>query len=306
MSDGNIFTNNSRHITARGKVLSPGSRALIMGVLNVTPDSFWDGGRYLERDAAVARACQMVEEGADLLDIGAESSRPGSEPVAIDEELRRLLPVLEAVCKKVTVPVSVDTTKAAVARRAIDAGAAIINDISALRFDSAMPDVIATTGAGVILMHMQGTPKAMQDNPRYENVVAEVREFLAERTRAAAQAGIVPEQILLDPGFGFGKTVDHNLTLLAHLDDLATLGPPLVVGASRKAFIGHVLRRDVDQRLMGTSAVVALAVERGARVVRVHDVGAMQDVVRMVEAVTLRSRSRSIMREASAEYSRRE
>ncbi len=275
----------AEHVKARGQVITLPSRALVMGVLNVTPDSFWGGGRHLDLDAAVTHVLGMIDEGADLIDIGAESSRPGAEPVEEAEEVRRLVPVVQAVCNKVSVPVSIDTTKAGVARRALDAGASIINDISALGFDPLMARVVAETGAGVILMHMRGAPKSMQQNPQYGDVVTEVSQFLLRQMRAAMEAGIGSEQILLDPGFGFGKTVDHNLALLAQLHDLAALGRPLVVGVSRKSFIGRVLDRTVDQRLMGTAAAVVMAVERGARVVRVHDVGAIRDVVRMVEAV---------------------
>ncbi len=260
-------------------------RALVMGIVNLTPDSFWDGGRHDDPEAAVDHALALIDQGADLLDIGAESSRPGSEPVREEEEIRRLLPVVQALSKKRTIPLSIDTTKAGVARQALDAGASIINDISALRFDPDMARVVAETGAGVILMHMQGTPKTMQLDPRYVDVVGEVREFLLARIQSAAEAGIGPEQILLDPGLGFGKTVDHNVTLLGHLQDLAGLGHPLCVGVSRKAFIGQVLDKHVDQRLMGTAAAVAVAVERGARILRVHEVAEMRDVVRMVEAV---------------------
>jgi len=256
-----------------------------MGVLNVTPDSFSDGGRYDKPEAAVEHALAMIEQGADLIDIGAESSRPGSDPVEEEEEIRRLLPVITAVCRRVSVPVSVDTTKASVAQRALDVGAAIVNDISALRFDPLMGQVVAKAGAGLVLMHMQGTPKSMQRDPQYCDVVAEVRQFFIERMKTAEEVGIDPEQILLDPGFGFGKNVIHNLTLLMQLDQLAVLGPPIVVGVSRKAFIGQVLDRQVGDRLMGTAVAVAVAVLRGARIVRVHDVKPMRDVVRMVEAI---------------------
>jgi dihydropteroate synthase len=256
-----------------------------MGVLNVTPDSFSDGARYLDPHAAVDHAVAMQDQGADLIDIGAESSRPGSDPLDADEELRRLMPVVRSVCARVSLPISVDTTKAVVARRALDVGAAIINDISALRFDPLMGRVVGDAGAGVVLMHMQGYPKTMQQNPQYLDVVDEVREFFIERMCAAVEAGIRPEQILLDPGIGFGKNLGHNLTLLAHLGVLTTLGRPLVVGVSRKAFIGQILDRPVSDRLMGTAGAVAVAVMHGARVVRVHDVGAMRDVVKMVQAI---------------------
>ncbi len=260
-------------------------RPLVMGVLNVTPDSFSDGGLYLDPDAAVKHALAMVDEGADLLDIGAESSRPGAEPVSEAEELRRLVPVVQEICRRVAVPVSVDTTKAAVARQALDAGAAIINDISALQADPAMAGIVAKAGAGLVLMHMQGTPQTMQKAPHYDDIVAEVREFLGVRMRAAAEAGIAADQILLDPGIGFGKNLEQNLILLDRLDQFQALGRPILVGPSRKAFIGEVLGRRAGDRLLGTAAAVAAAVLRGARVVRVHDVGAMQDVVRVIDAI---------------------
>ena len=275
----------SEILRARGQPIPLNSGVLLMGVLNVTPDSFSDGGRYDEPEAAVEHALAMIEQGADLIDIGAESSRPGSDPVEEEEEIRRLLPVITAVCRQVSIPVSVDTTKAGVAQRALDAGAAIVNDISALRFDPLMGQVVAKAGAGLVLMHMQGTPKSMQCDPQYRDVVAEVRQFFIERMKTAEDVGIDPEQILLDPGFGFGKNVTHNLTLLMQLDQLSALGRPMVVGVSRKAFIGQVLDRQVGDRLMGTAVAVAVAVLRGARIVRVHDVGPMRDVVRMVEAI---------------------
>ncbi|HEX9742205.1 MAG TPA: dihydropteroate synthase [Nitrospiraceae bacterium] len=260
-------------------------RPLVMGVLNVTPDSFSDGGLYLDPGAAVKHALEMVDEGADLIDIGAESSRPGAEPVSEAEELSRLVPVVQEVCRRVTVPVSVDTTKAAVARQALDAGAAIINDISALLADPAMAGAVAKAGAGLVLMHMQGTPQTMQRAPRYGDIVAEVREFLRARMQAAVEAGIAAGQILLDPGIGFGKNLEQNLILLDRLDAFQTLGRPILVGVSRKAFIGEVLGRRAGDRLLGTAAAVAAAVLRGAGVVRVHDVRAMQDVVRVIDAI---------------------
>lgn len=277
-------------LSVRGRILPIDERVLIMGVLNVTPDSFSDGGLYFDPVAAVKRAVEMAEQGADLIDIGAESSRPGAEPIDEQEELRRLLPVLTEVCRELPVPVSVDTTKASVARRALDAGAIIINDISALRFDPAMGDVIAKAGAGVVLMHMQGTPQTMQRDPRYRDVVGEIRNFFVERIQAARESGISEDRIILDPGFGFGKNLEHNLTLLAHLDAFTALGRPILAGVSRKAFIGRILDRPVGERLMGTAAAVAVAVMRGARLVRVHEVDRMRDVVRMVEAILAHSR----------------
>jgi dihydropteroate synthase len=269
----------------KDRILPLSDRVHIMGVLNVTPDSFSDGGLYLDPEAALARALTMVEQGADLLDIGAESSRPGADLVEEHEELHRLIPVVRAVCRKVAVPVSVDTRKARVAQQALDAGAAIINDVSALRFDAEMAAVVARYGAGIILMHMQGTPKDMQQAPRYVNVTDEVRVFFQERMQAALNAGVSLNRILLDPGIGFGKNLEHNLTLLAHLHAFTTLGRPILIGVSRKAFIGRVLDRRVDERLMGTAAAVAVAVVNGARVVRVHDIEQIRDVVRVTEAI---------------------
>jgi dihydropteroate synthase len=265
-------------------------RTLTMGVLNVTPDSFSDGGNFFDVDRAVAHAREMARAGADIIDIGGESTRPGATPVTVEEELRRVLPVIERLQDLV---VSVDTTKSPVAEKALAAGARIVNDISALRFDTRMVDVVRDAGAGVVLMHMQGTPETMQQGPRYGDVVAEVRSFLAERIRFAESRGLKKSQIAVDPGIGFGKTVAHNLQLLARLDDFGSLDCTLLVGTSRKSFIGKVLgptpnsgeRHAVAERLWGTAATVAWAVGQGARVVRVHDVAEMVDVVRMVEAV---------------------
>lgn len=259
-------------------------RPLLVGVLNVTPDSFSDGGRYLNVDAAVAHAQGMVKAGAAILDIGAESSRPGAKPVGEEEELRRLLPVLTRLVPEVGVPISIDTTKASVARRALDAGAAIINDISALRFDPGMAPLIAERKAGVILMHMQGIPQTMQQDPVYQDVVEEVCTFLSERMSYAARQGISLAQMILDPGFGFGKLREHNLALLRDLSALATLGRPIMAGVSRKTFIGQVTGQAAHNRVWGTAAAVALAVEHGASLLRVHDVEAMRDVLAVADA----------------------
>jgi dihydropteroate synthase len=261
-----------------------------MGVLNVTPDSFSDGGRYLAVEPAVARALEMVAEGADLVDIGAESTRPGANPIDEREELTRLLPVVEAVCRRVSVPVSVDTMKAGVAQRALELGASIINDVSALRFDARMGTVVAESGAGVVLMHMQGTPQTMQVAPAYDDVVGEVRDFFQSRLEAAAECGIGRDQIILDPGIGFGKRREDNLTLLAQLEALTSLERPLLVGTSRKGFIGEVLNRPVGERLMGTAATCAVAILHGARLVRVHDVAPIRDLVLMLEAIMQRKK----------------
>lgn len=264
-----------------------------MGIVNVTPDSFYDGGRFLNHQAAVAHALRLVEEGADLLDIGGESTRPGSAPVDEAEEVRRLIPVVTAVAKAVSVPISIDTSKAGVAKAALDAGAVIINDVTALRGDPAMADLIAETGAGLVLMHMQGTPRTMQQAPHYHDVVEEVGVFLAGRARFAMERGVAKSQILLDPGIGFGKVLVHNLDLLAQLRIFTKLGFPLLVGLSRKAFIGQLLNQPVQDRAWGTAAAVALAVEQGANVLRVHDVGAMRDVVKVAAAISRRIASPS-------------
>ncbi|MBM4133070.1 MAG: dihydropteroate synthase [Nitrospira sp.] len=272
-------------LKARTYSLPLHSRVHLMGILNVTPDSFSDGGRFLSLDVAIAHALAMVEAGADIIDIGAESTRPGSERVEEEEEIRRLIPVVKEVCRRVSVPISVDTTKASVAKLALEAGAVIINDISALRNDVEMGTVVAEAGAGLVLMHLQGTPQTMQQAPTYQDVVAEVRLFLAERVQAALEFNISPAQIMLDPGIGFGKNSDHNLTLLAHMPELVSLGYPVLVGVSRKAFIGQILGRPIEQRVMGTAAASAMAILGGARVIRVHDVGAIRDVVTMIESI---------------------
>lgn len=266
--------------------LETGKRTLIMGVLNVTPDSFSDGGKFLDLDAAVARGKRMLAEGADIVDVGGESSRPGATPVPEEEELRRVVPVIARLCSEAGPVVSVDTTKARVAREAIAAGARIINDISAFRADGGMAGLAAETGAGVVLMHMRGTPADMQRDPRYDDVVGEVAEFLRERGSAAVRAGIAAERIVYDPGIGFGKNVEHNLEIVRRLPELRALGRPLLVGPSRKSFIGKVLGDlPVEERLEGTAAAVALAVAGGAAIIRVHDVREMVRVARVSDAV---------------------
>jgi len=270
---------------AQAHTLPVQERVLIMGVLNVTPDSFSDGGCYQNLDAAVIHAVAMEAEGADLLDIGGESSRPGARPVSLEEELARVLPVVTALTRRVRVPISVDTTKAEVAKRCLDAGAAIINDISALRGDPEMAEVVAHAQAGLILMHRQGTPPTMQDHPEYIAVVEEVCDFLHARVEAAVAAGIDRERIAVDPGLGFGKTCDHSLTLLSRLSAFQALGRPIVIGPSRKSFVGSVLERPVGEREWGTAAAVAVGVYQGAHVVRAHSVAQMKDVARMAHAI---------------------
>ena len=266
-------------------MISTDERPLLMGIVNVTPDSFYDGGRYLEPAQARDHALKLIEAGADLLDFGAESTRPGSLAIDEQEERRRLIPAIEAVAKVLQVPLSVDTSKAAVARAALDAGATIVNDVTALRRDPAMARLVADSGAGIVLMHMQGTPSTMQQAPQYEDVVEEVAQFFQERIRYAETQGIAGRQIILDPGIGFGKLLVNNLDLLAQLSTLTKLGYPVLVGPSRKAFIGQLTDQSVDERLWGTAAAVAVAVSRGAHILRVHDVRAMRDVVKVAAAI---------------------
>ncbi|HSF65914.1 MAG TPA: dihydropteroate synthase [Nitrospiraceae bacterium] len=271
---------------AKDRLIEFPDRPLIMGVVNVTPDSFFDGGRYLDPEAAVAHAVRLVEEGADLLDIGAESTRPGADVVNEAEERRRVTPVVNALAKVVTVPISIDTSKAAVAREALDAGAVLVNDVTALRGDPAMIDVIVRSGAGVVLMHMSGTPRTMQQAPHYDDVVGEISEFFEERINFAMTHGIVKKQIILDPGIGFGKLLAHNLTLLAQLRCFRQFDCPLMVGVSQKAFLGQLVNRPVQKRQWATAAAVAMAVDRGASILRVHDVRAMKDVVQVAAAIS--------------------
>jgi dihydropteroate synthase len=247
----------------------------VMGIVNVTPDSFSDGGRFLAPDDAIAHGLRLVAEGADLLDVGGESTRPGSDPVRADVELARVLPVIEALAARAGVPISIDTTKASVARAALAAGASMVNDVSAFRGDPDMAAVVAEAGVAVCLMHMLGRPKTMQDDPRYDDVVSEVAAFLAERARAAEAAGVDRACICVDPGFGFGKTADHNLALLRRLDAIAAVGYPVLVGVSRKRFVGALARSerfDDAARVAGTVAANVAAFARGGWMFRVHDV----------------------------------
>jgi dihydropteroate synthase len=267
------------------RVLPTSSRCLVMGVVNVTPDSFADGGRYLDPRAAVARGLTLAAEGADLLDVGGESTRPGATYVDEAVELDRVLPVIEGLAAATEVPISIDTRKAAVARAALAAGAAMVNDVSAGRDDPELLAVAADAGVPLVLMHMQGTPATMQDNPGYHDVLAEVEAFLQERCAAAEAAGVAPDALVVDPGIGFGKRDEHNYALLAGLARLTRLGHPVMVGTSRKGFIGRALDLPVDERLEGTAATVVWAVERGARIVRVHDVAPILRTVRMTEAL---------------------
>ncbi len=266
-----------------GRFLLALERPLIMGVVNVTPDSFSDGGRFLGTQQAVEHARILIEEGADILDIGGESSRPGAEPVGLDEELQRVMPVLEQLAH-LPVPVSIDTCKPEVMRRAIAAGAAMVNDINALREPGAL-EAVAESQAAVCVVHMQGKPRTMQQDPHYEDVVSEVTEFLAQRVEAAQQAGIARERIVIDPGFGFGKKTGQNLELLRGLPRIAGLGQPVLVGLSRKSLFGKITGKPVADRVSASVAAALLAVERGAALVRVHDVAATRDALLVLNAI---------------------
>src|SRR4051812_1335279 len=264
------------------------TRPLVMGVVNVTPDSFSDGGHYLETAAAVRHALRLADEGADLLDVGGESTRPGSHSITADEEVRRVLPVVEEVARRTGVPVSVDTSKAEVARRALAAGAVVVNDVTALRGDPDMPAAVRDAGAGVVLMHMRGTPATMQQAPEYpEGVVPALDRFFQSRLQDLPGLGIAAECVVLDPGIGFGKTERHNWELLAGLGNLGRLGRPVCLGVSRKGFLGKLLGRPVEDRLAGSLAVACAALARGAaQVLRVHDVAATRDAVRVFEQLS--------------------
>jgi dihydropteroate synthase len=270
-------------LDCRGRKLDL-SRVAVMGILNVTPDSFSDGGLFLARKNAVARAREMVAQGAVILDVGGESTRPGARPVSVDEELERIVPVVETIAKELPVPISVDTSKPEVMRAAVDAGASFINDVYALRMEGALA-AAAALGVPVCLMHMQGEPRVMQTDPRYADVVTEVLGFLGERIRDAQHAGVELARIVIDPGFGFGKTLEHNISLLRSLDRFDSLGVPVLVGLSRKSMIGKALGLPVEQRLHASVALALMAVQNGARIVRVHDVVETVQAIRMWETV---------------------
>lgn len=274
-------------------ILELGERTLVMGIVNVTPDSFSDGGKFFSYDTAVAQGRKLAEEGADILDIGGESSRPFSEPVSAEEELRRVLPVIETLAETISIPISIDTTKAVVARRALEAGASIINDISALRIDADMPAVAVEYGVPIVLMHMLGTPKTMQVSPVYNDVISDIKFFLSDAIDRAGKAGIAREKIVVDPGIGFGKTVEHNLLLIRHLQEFISLGVPVLIGPSRKAFIRNILKdpssKDIQPDLpvveIGTQAAVAASVLNGAHIVRAHNVANTVATVKIIDSI---------------------
>lgn len=260
-------------------------RTLIMGVLNVTPDSFSDGGEFLSPLPAIEHAYKMIEEGADIIDIGGESSRPGSDPVSIDEEINRILPIIEELIDNISVPLSIDTYKSKVAKKALKLGVEIVNDISGLRSDPEMGKIISEYKAYVIIMHMKGTPKNMQDDPKYDNLLGEIIEFFNRQIQFAVNSGIQKTRIILDPGIGFGKRIADNFVLLNSLKMLADLGYPLLVGPSRKSFIGLTLKLPLNQRVEGTSAAVTASILNGAKIVRVHDVKEMKRVVTIADLI---------------------
>jgi dihydropteroate synthase len=257
------------------------SRTHIMGILNVTPDSFSDGGKYLDLEQAIAHGSKLMEDGADIIDVGGESTRPGSEPVSVEEEIRRVVPVIKTLLKKVNIPISIDTYKSETADAALEAGAVIVNDISAMMYDASMASVVVKYRASTILMHMKGAPKTMQENPTYENVTKEVKQFLSERLFAAKDAGI--EQIIIDPGIGFGKKFEHNIQLLRELESFTSFGYPLLVGPSRKAFLGAILHLPENERIEGTAAAVTSSILHGANIIRVHDVKEMKRVAMVTD-----------------------
>jgi len=270
------------------RALPYGERTLVMGVLNVTPDSFSDGGQFSSFDQAIAHAEQMINEGADVIDIGGESTRPGSEFVSVEEELRRVIPIIERLVSKASIPISIDTTKAPVARAALAAGAEIVNDISALRFDASLADEVARAKAGLVLMHSRGTPKTMQQLPPAEDIMSEVIDGLRESIAIAQQHGVAPQSIVVDPGIGFGKTADQNVELIAKLDQLTRefTDFPIMIGTSRKSFIGKLLDgAPADQRLYGTIASITASVLKGAHILRVHDVRAAVEALKVADAV---------------------
>jgi dihydropteroate synthase len=274
-------------IRCRKQKLILGKRTLLMGVLNVTPDSFSDGGAFFNKEKAISRGLGMVEEGVDIIDIGGESTRPGSKPVELEEELHRVIPVIESLEKEVDVPISIDTYKSAVAQRAVEAGAQIINDISGLHFDSNLAQVAAREDTPLVLMHIRGTPETMQKDVHYSSLFAEIIRYLKDSIRIAESAGIDPGQMIIDPGIGFGKTIEDNLLILKHLYEFRILGKPILLGTSRKNFIGKILNTEVGERLEGTLSSIAIGVLNGAHIIRSHDVLEAKKVIAVADAVRL-------------------
>lgn len=281
----NNFESLPRPLKVKDKVLEFGRRTYIMGILNVTPDSFSDGGQFVAHDKAIARAKQMLADGADIIDVGGESTRPGSKPVSADEEKKRVIPVIEQLAKETDAIISIDTTKSEVAKAALAAGASMVNDVSGLHSDKNMAKVAASFAAPVCLMHIQGNPKNMQENPQYSDLMQEIINYLREGLAIAKKAGILHGKIIIDPGIGFGKTVEHNLEIFRRLKELKVLGAPILVGPSRKSVIGKVLGLPVTERNEGSAATVALSIANGANIVRVHEVKQMARVAKMTDAI---------------------
>lgn len=267
------------------------SETAVMGILNVTPDSFSDGGRFFDTQKAADRALEMIEEGARIIDIGGESTRPGARKVPEEEERKRVIPVIKAVRKHVDIPISIDTARSSVASEAIDCGADIVNDISAMTFDESMPEIVEKHCVPVILMHMKGTPRTMQDNPVYDDVCTEIGRFLKERTEHAVRRGIDPAKIIIDPGIGFGKTLRHNLEIIKNLEYFKVLGRPILIGPSRKSFIGRILKSDPGERLEGTIAACVAAIMNGASIIRVHDVKQAAAAAKMTDYIMGKARN---------------
>lgn len=261
-------------------------KTYIMGILNVTPDSFSDGGIYFDKSSAIQRAIQMVDEGADIIDIGGASTRPGSEPISIEEEIKRTIPVIESISGKLTIPISIDTYRAEVAEEALNAGASMVNDISGLRFDPKMSHVVAKHNVPLVIMHIKGTPKDMQNNPQYEALIPEIMDYIREGIRIALRAGVREDMVIIDPGIGFGKTFDHNLKIIKNLHEFTSLQKPILIGVSRKAFIGKLLNDAPPlERLEGTASATAISIFNGANIIRVHDVAEMLKVVKVADAI---------------------
>jgi dihydropteroate synthase len=279
-----IFSRKNYTLLMKSRRLELGKRTLVMGILNVTPDSFSDGGKFFGFHSAMRQAMDMIVAGADLLDIGGETTKPDSDPVPLDIELERVIPLIETIRKSSDIPISIDTTKAQVAREAIEAGADIINDVSALRFDDEMAGTAASLGVPLILMHMQGTPKVMQHNPTYDSLFSEIIAFLEERIQFTAAQGVDRRQIIVDPGIGFGKTVAHNLSLIRNLELFQCLDRPILLGTSRKRYIGAVLDRPVEDREIGTAVAHTVGISAGAHIIRVHDVAFQRQVALMADA----------------------
>jgi len=274
-------------IRCRKQTFTLGGRTLLMGILNVTPDSFSDSGLHFNKEKAIAHGLRMVEEGANLLDIGGESTRPGSKPLELEEELRRVIPVIESLVKEVDVPISIDTYKSKVAQKAIEVGAEIINDISGLNFDQNLAQVAAKGNAPLILMHIRGTPETMQKDVHYDSLFSEILQYLKDSIQKAESAGLDPEQIIIDPGIGFGKTLDDNLLIIKNLSEFRVLGKPILLGTSRKSFIGKILNAEVEDRLEGTLSSIAIGVLNGAHIIRCHDVLQAKKAIAIADAIRL-------------------